>query len=259
MSSTIYSVQSLYGLIGYPLIHSFSQDYYNRKFESEGINAMYLNFEIEDIGQFMEIVAQYPNLKGLNVTAPYKEQVIPYLNELDEDAQVIGAVNVLKVLKDLKNNDVRLKGYNSDVVGFSKSIEPFLDENHNKAMVLGTGGAAKAVSHALQKLGVEVMHISRNKTQATVTYEEITKAMVHDHKIIVNATPLGTYPHVESCPDFPYRFLTQDHIAYDLVYNPEETLFMKKSKEFGATVKNGLEMWLLQGFASYEIWTNDSL
>lgn len=256
MASDIYSVKSLYGLIGYPLIHSFSQDYYNRKFESEGVDAMYLNFEIEDIGQLMEIIAQYPNLKGLNVTAPYKEQVIPFLSELDEDAKAIGAVNVIKIIKDHKKNDVKLIGYNSDTVGFGKSIEPFIDNVHRKAMVFGTGGAAKAVSYALKKLDVEVMHVSRNKTHDTVTYEELTKAMVHDHKIIINATPLGMYPNIYSCPDFPFRFLTHNHIAYDLVYNPEETLFMKRANEHGATVKNGLEMWLLQGFASCEIWSN---
>lgn len=244
----------LYGLIGYPLSHSFSMDYFNQKFEAEHIDAHYLNFEIEDIGQFMEVISEYPTLCGLNVTAPYKEQVISYLDSLDDAAHAIGAVNVIKFIRGSKDNELKLRGYNSDFVGFGKSVEPFIDSTHRKAMVLGTGGASKAVTYALNKLGVEVTHVSRRKSASTVTYEELTKAMIHEHKLIINATPLGMFPKVDNCPDIPYRFLTSDHVCYDLIYNPEETLFMQRAKEHGAQVKNGLEMLLLQAMASYDIW-----
>ncbi len=256
MASSLQDVKKIYGLLGYPLIHSFSKDFFNHKFELEDINAEYLNFELEDIGDLMEVIAQYPHLMGLNVTSPYKEQVLPYLNEVDAHARAIGAVNVIKIVRDSRNGDIFLKGFNSDTIGFRKSIEPLLAEiKHPQAMILGTGGASKAVSHAFEQLGVEVMIVSRKKTAATFTYEELTKAMVHAHPIVVNATPLGTYPNTESCPNFPYRFLSKEHLAYDLVYNPEETLFMKNAKAHGATIKNGLEMLLLQGFAAYDIWT----
>ena len=228
------TTKKLYGLIGYPLAHSFSMDYFNQKFKAEHIDAEYLNFEIEDIGQLMEVISEYPNLDGLNVTAPYKEQVIPYLDSIDDGARNIGAVNVIKFIRNDRENELKLRGYNSDVIGFGKSIEPYIDAKHRQAMVLGSGGASKAVSYALNKFGVEVMHVSRKKSASTVTYEELTKAMVHEH---------------------PYRFLTKEHLCYDLIYNPDETLFMKQSKEHGAEVKNGLEMLLLQGFAAYEIWT----
>lgn len=249
-----HSSKKLYGLIGYPLAHSFSMDYFNQKFKAENIDAEYLNFEIEDIGHLMEVISEYPNLSGLNVTSPYKEQVIPYLDSIEDSARAIGAVNVIKFIRNDKENELKLRGYNSDVIGFGKSIEPYIDNEHKRAMVLGTGGASKAVSYALNKLGVEVTHVSRKKSASTVIYEEITKAMVHEHKIIINATPLGMFPNVDTCPDFPYRFLTKDHVCYDLIYNPDETLFMRNCQAQGAEVKNGLEMLLLQGFASYEIW-----
>lgn len=245
-----------YGLIGFPLIHSFSRDYFNQKFESEGINAEYINFEIEDINSLMEIVSEYPTLNGLNVTAPYKEKVIPFLTELDDNARAIGAVNVIKILRDPKTNEVTgLKGFNSDKPGFSQTMEPLLTPKRQHALVLGTGGAAKAVAKALEDFDIGVQFVSRQKSASTVTYEEITRAMVTKHKIVVNATPLGKYPDINQCPDFPYRFLTKDHLCYDLTYNPDETLFMKNSKAQGAQVKNGLEMLLLQAFISYAIWT----
>lgn len=253
--ATTNTPKTVYGLIGYPLTHSFSIDYFNHKFHAEDINAEYINFEIEDIGDLMEIIAEQPQLNGLNVTSPYKEQVLPYMSKLDESAQVVGAVNVIKFVKDPKDGHLELHGYNSDVMGFYRSIESLLNENRKKAMVLGTGGASKAVAHALKQLGVEVTLVSRQKTAQTVVYEEITKAMVHAHKIIINATPLGKFPDVDKCPDFPYKFLTRDHLCYDLIYNPEETLFMKNARKMGAEVKNGLEMLLLQAFESYSIWT----
>ena len=250
--------KNLYGLIGYPLVHSFSRDFFNRKFIAEDIDAQYINFEIEDLGLLMEVIAEYPNLNGLNVTAPYKEAVISYLDSLDEDASKIGAVNVIKFIRDAQTGDlIELRGYNSDVVGFGRTIDGILTPQRTSAMVLGTGGAAKAVSAALLKHGIDVQLVSRRKSEHIVVYEEITRAMVANYKIIVNATPLGKYPIDDQCPDFPYRFLTREHICYDLVYNPEETLFMKRSAKYGAETKNGIEMLLLQAFDSYDIWTTD--
>ena len=254
--ASLLDYEHLYGLIGYRLGHSFSRDYFNHKFEEEGVNAHYVNFELDDIGEFMEVVSEYPNLCGLNVTTPYKEQVMPYLASLDPDAEAVGAVNVIKFIRDDKGELVELRGYNSDTIGFGRSMEALITPSRDKALVLGTGGAAKAVCHALRKLGVEPQLVSRQKSASTVTYEELTRAMVATAKIVVNATPVGMYPNVDECPDFPYRFLGKEHLCYDLIYNPDETLFMKRSREAGAKVKNGLEMLLLQAFASYEIWNS---
>lgn len=251
------SYQHLYGLIGYPLVHSFSRDFFNQKFIAEGTDALYMNFEIEDLGLLMEIIAEYPNLNGLNVTAPFKEAIIPYLDSLDADAQEIGAVNVVRFIRDKKTGELELRGYNSDVVGFEKTIDGILTPERTSAMVLGTGGAAKAVRAALQRHGIEVQLVSRRKSEHTLVYEEITRAMVANYKIIVNATPVGKYPNDDECPDFPYRFLSKGHICYDLIYNPEETLFMKHSAAYGADTKNGIEMLLLQAFDSYDIWTRE--
>lgn len=247
----------LYGLIGYPLVHSFSRDFFNRKFLAEDIDAQYINFEIGDLGQLMEVIAEYPNLNGLNVTAPYKEAVIPYLDSLDDDASAIGAVNVIKFVRDETGTLVELRGYNSDVMGFEKTLGSILTPEHTHAMVLGTGGAAKAVSTAFRRHGVEVQLVSRRKSEHIMVYEEITRAIVAAHQIIVNATPLGKYPDDNLCPDFPYRFLTSKHLCYDLIYNPEETLFMKRAAKYGAQTKNGIEMLLLQAFDSYDIWTEN--
>lgn len=245
---------TLYGLLGYPLGHSFSRNYFNNKFEAEDIDAEYINFEIPDINMLMEVISEYYNLNGLNITIPYKEQVIPFLDELDEDAANIGAVNVIKIIH--KNNDLILKGYNSDVVGFCDSISPLIKPHMKKALILGTGGAAKAVCYGLKKLGIESQFVSRKKTENTITYPEINKDIIDEHHIIVNTTPLGMYPNVDDCPDIPYELLTEKHLCYDLLYNPDETLFMKNAKGYGATVKNGLEMLLLQAFVSYEIWNS---
>ena len=243
-----------YGLIGYPLKHSFSRNYFNEKFASENIDAEYVNFEIEDITAFKRIIDGNPNLCGMNVTIPYKEQVIPYLNELDPaTAKRIGAVNVIKIIRDGKK--VQLIGYNSDILGFSHSIEPYLQPRHKKALILGTGGASKAVFCGLEDLGVESTFVSRTKKGANLlTYDELTPEIMAEHLVIVNCTPVGMYPNVDFCPDIPYECLTPDHLLYDLLYNPDETLFMKKGAEQGATVKNGLEMLLLQAFESWGIW-----
>lgn len=243
-----------YGLIGYPLKHSFSISYFNEKFQSENIDAEYVNFEIPRIEDFMEVVEENPNLRGLNVTIPYKEQVIPHLDELDKDTAKIGAVNVIKIIPQGKG-DVKLVGYNSDIIGFTRSIEPLLQSHHVKALILGTGGASKAVFHGLANLGIEATFVSRTKKSNDIlTYQELTPEIMQEHTVIVNTTPLGMYPNVDACPDIPYDQLTPNHLLYDLLYNPHETLFMKKGMERGATVKNGLEMLLLQAFVSWEIW-----
>ena len=244
--------EKLYGLLGYPLVHSFSQNYFNQKFESENIDAEYINFEIPDVGMLMEVVAENENLNGLNVTIPYKEQVIPFLDEIDPAASEVGAVNVIKFIRG--KDGLRLKGYNSDIIGFTDSIKSLLKPHHQSALVLGTAGAAKAVSYSLRKLGLEVQLVSRRKSANTLVYEELTKNDLKNHKVIVNTTPLGMYPNVDTCPDIPYRYLTSQHLCYDLIYNPDETLFLKNSRLAGAQVKNGLEMLLLQAFASYSIW-----
>lgn len=244
----------LFGLIGFPLTHSFSKTYFNRKFAAEGIDAEYLNFEIPDIGDLMEVISEYPELSGLNVTIPYKEQIMPYLDELDEDAAKIGAVNVVKCIRD--GNDLKLKGFNSDVIGFADSIFSLLNPARHKALILGTGGAAKAVARSFDKLGIEWKMVSRNERPDCLTYSELDREVIEKHKIIVNATPVGMYPNVNAAPDIPYQYLTSEHLCYDLLYNPDITMFMRKAKEHGAEVKNGLEMLLLQAFASWSIWNS---
>jgi len=242
-----------YGLIGYPLKHSFSIGYFNEKFKSEGIDAEYVNFEIPDIKAFKAIIDENPNLCGMNVTIPYKEQVIPFLDELSENAAAIGAVNVIKIIR--QKGKVKLVGYNSDIIGFSQSIEPFiLKGNHKKALILGTGGASKAIFHGLKNLGLEGTYVSRIKEPGKLTYEELTPEIMTENTIIVNCTPVGMYPNDSFCPDIPYELLTPKHLLYDLIYNPDTTLFMKKGTERGAKTKNGLEMLLLQAFAGWEIW-----
>lgn len=241
-----------YGLIGYPLGHSFSRNYFNEKFENEGIDAKYINFEIPHIEDLTEILDTTPELKGLNVTIPYKEKVISYLDFISPEATAIGAVNVIKV--EHKGNDVKLKGYNSDVIGFTRSIEPFLEPCHKKALILGTGGASKAINYGLKSLGLETVYVSRFERSGTIQYDKITPEIIKEYNVIVNCTPVGMYPHTDECPELPYETMDSHTLLYDLIYNPDETLFMKKGKEQGATVKNGLEMLLLQAFASWDFW-----
>jgi len=243
-----------YGLIGYPLKHSFSISYFNEKFESENIDAEYVNFEIDDIKKFTKVIDENPNLNGINVTSPYKEQIIPYLNDLDKQtAKRIGAVNVVKIIRQSKK--VRLVGYNTDIIGFTQSLEPIIEPQHKKALILGTGGASKAIVCGLEDLGIESAFVSRTKkSKKILTYEELTPEVMDEYKVIINCTPVGMYPLVDNCPNIPYELLTPQHLLYDLLYNPDETLFMKKGAEQGAVVKNGLEMLLLQAFASWEIW-----
>lgn len=244
-----------YGLIGYPLAHSFSISYFNEKFESEGIDAMYENFEIPQIDDVKEIIDSNPDLKGLNVTIPYKQQVLKYIKELSPEAKAIGAVNVIRI--EHKGNKTVLKGFNSDVIGFTKSIEPILNTYHKKALILGTGGAAKAVQYGLQSLGIETLFVSRTKKKNAITYEEVTADIVREYNVIVNCTPVGMYPHIDECPKLPYEAMDSHTLLYDLLYNPDETKFLRLGAERGATVKNGLEMLLLQAFVSWEIWNGE--
>ena len=241
-----------YGLIGYPLGHSFSVNYFNQKFADEGINAKYINFEIADVEQIIEVLAANPELKGLNVTIPYKERVIEFLDQLSPEARAIGAVNVIRVTHD--GDKIHMKGFNSDVIGFTQSIEPMLESYHKKALVLGTGGASKAICFGLKSLGLETVCVSRYERPETICYKDITPEVVAEYNVIVNCTPVGMFPHSNECPQLPYEALDEKNILYDLVYNPDTTLFMKKGAERGAQVKNGLEMLLLQAFASWEMW-----
>ena len=242
-----------YGLVGYPLKHSFSIGYFNEKFSSEKIEAEYINFEIPDINNFPEIIQANPNLHGLNVTIPYKEKVIPYLDELDKQTAAIGAVNVIKIIRN-KGGKPKLIGYNSDIIGFTQSIQPLLQSHHKKALILGTGGASKAVFHGLKNLGIEAKFVSRTARFGMLTYEELNAEIIKEYTVIVNSTPVDMYPKVDACPDIPYEAITSEHLLYDLLYNPNITLFMKKGEAKGAVTKNGLEMLLLQAFAAWEIW-----
>ena len=242
-----------YGLIGYPLGHSFSISYFNQKFQDEAIDAVYENFEIPTIDTLPEILDSNPNLRGLNVTIPYKEKVIPFLDTVSPEARAIGAVNVIRVTHD--GNKIKLKGFNSDVIGFTQSIEPMLDKKwHKKALILGTGGASKAIDYGLRNLGLETVFVSRYERPGTIQYASITPDVVQEYNVIINCTPIGMYPKTEECPPLPYEAMDQHTILYDLIYNPDETLFMKLGAEHGAQTKNGLEMLLLQAFASWEFW-----
>ena len=242
-----------YGLIGYPLGHSFSISYFNQMFQDEGIDAVYENFEIPTIDALPEVLDSNPNLRGLNVTIPYKEKVLPFLDSVSPEARAIGAVNVIRVTHE--GNNVKLKGYNSDVIGFTKSIESMLDKKwHKKALILGTGGASKAIDYGLRNLGLETVFVSRYERPGTIQYSTITPEVIHEYNVVVNCTPMGMYPKTEVCPLLPYEAMDQHTILYDLIYNPDETKFMKLGKKYGAQTKNGLEMLLLQAFASWEFW-----
>ncbi|MGN0282987.1 MAG: shikimate dehydrogenase family protein [Prevotella sp.] len=241
-----------YGLIGYPLGHSFSISYFNQKFADEGLDAVYENFEIPSINTLTEVIETNPNLRGLNVTIPYKEKVMPFLDVVSPEARAIGAVNVIKVEHEGKNTI--LKGYNSDVIGFTRSIEPMLEKHHKKALILGTGGASKAIQYGLKSLGLESVFVSRYDRPDTIQYKEVTPEIVKEYNVIVNCTPCGMYPHTEECPELPYEAMDDRTILYDLIYNPDVTLFMKNGEKYGATTKNGLEMLLLQAFASWDFW-----
>ncbi len=245
-----------YGLLGYPLTHSFSKRFFTEKFEKENIDSTYDNFEIDNINKFPEVVKNNPEVVGFNVTIPYKEQVIPFLDELNDSAAEIGAVNTIKVKRN--GDSVYLKGYNTDTHGFEKSLSPLLKDHHRKALILGTGGASKALKYVLNKLGIEFISASIEELKDNeIHYEDIDKEMMKERLLIINATPLGTYPKVDTFANIPYEYITDKHLLFDLVYNPEVTQFMAKGKERGATVKNGYDMLLGQALRSYEIWNSE--
>ncbi|HBG56414.1 shikimate dehydrogenase family protein [Proteiniphilum sp. UBA1028] len=247
-----------YGLIGFPLKHSFSAQFFAEKFERERIDAEYLNFEIEDIHEIRRVILFHQHLKGLNVTIPYKEKVIPFLHDISPEAKKIGAVNVIRV--DRKPGDMyfyQLTGYNTDYIGFRDSLCPLLNPAvHRKALILGTGGASKAVAQALRDLGIEWRYVSRSAGKDKLTYDALSREMLSTHLLIVNASPVGTFPHVDACPDIPYQYLGSNHLLYDLVYNPEESLFLKKGRTQGATTKNGREMLEIQARTAWKIWNS---
>ncbi|WP_242155047.1 shikimate dehydrogenase family protein [Aestuariivivens sediminis] len=242
------------GLLGKNISYSFSRAYFKNKFESERITDWsYENFDIDHIEAFATILKNTPNLKGLNVTTPYKLAVIPYLDQLDKQAQEIGAVNTIRV-----TGDGKLVGYNTDCYGFEKSIAPLLNSNHNSALILGTGGASKAIAYGLKHLGIPYKYVSRTASNhVSYTYDDLTETIIKQHFIIINCTPLGTFPNVKACPDIPYGGITENHVLYDLIYNPNETSFLRKGKEHGATICNGLKMLELQAEKSWSIWNLD--
>lgn len=240
-----------FGLIGKPLVHSFSQHYFTQKFQEESIDAAYGLYELDKI-EDLKLLLQQKAFSGLNVTIPYKQSVLPYLAELDETARAVGAVNVIKFVR--RSGEIVLKGYNSDVIGFHDSLVPLLRPYHKRALVFGTGGASKAVEYVLHRLGIEVQLVSRQAKDSVLSYEQITPEVLQSYQLLVNATPLGTFPHVDTCVDIPYQNITNKHLLYDLVYNPQETLFLRYGKERGAQVMNGYAMLRGQAEAAWEIW-----
>lgn len=241
----------LFGLLGKNISYSFSRGYFTEKFKELNLNKhKYVNFDLQNIEDLPDVIDENQDLKGINVTIPYKEAVIPFLNKLDKTAKKIGAVNTIKFTK--RGN---LKGYNSDVVGFENSIFPLIKKHHTKALILGTGGASKAIAYAFKKNKIEYKFVSRNpEGKKQISYDSLTKELIEKYTIIVNSTPLGTSPDIEKCPNIPYQYITDKHILYDLIYNPAETTFLSKGKEKGAVIKNGLEMLQLQAEESWRIW-----
>ena len=241
----------LYGLIGKPLAHSTSMVRFNKFFREQHINAHYNNYELESVEDVTKLIEKYPNLCGFNVTIPYKQDIIPYLNRLDETAKAIGAVNTVKVLH--RDGGVEMVGYNTDWTGFTKSFGELL-EGHSKALILGTGGVSKAVKYALDKMGIENKFVSRSSNFDIMGYYELSPSVMEEYDVIVNCTPMGMWPDVNQCPDIPYTFLSDKHLLLDVIANPDETMFMKKGREHGATAKGGKDMLEQQAVAAWEIW-----
>ncbi|MBL7704853.1 MAG: shikimate dehydrogenase [Taibaiella sp.] len=237
----------VYGIIGKSLQHSFSPRYFNNKFSDYNIDAVYEAFELENIDAFPGLLRQ-KQLAGINVTIPYKEQVIPFLDELDPSAESIGAVNCIQAHKG------RLVGYNTDITGFTRSLQPLLKAQHRRALVLGTGGAAKAIQQGLQQLDIPYTVVSRSGVPGTISYPQIDEQVMNTHPIIINTTPLGTFPDITEKPDLPYDYLNTNHLLYDLVYNPEITAFLQEGRQRAAQVKNGFEMLCIQAEAGWDIW-----
>lgn len=239
---------TLYGLTGYPLGHSFSQRFFREKFAREGVDADYLNFEMEDVAGMRKVVEEHPELRGFNVTIPHKQAVMALLDDIDADAVAIGAVNTVRVDKG------HLTGFNSDFIGFGESLKPLLKPHHVKALILGTGGASKAVVYALQRMGIDTIYVSRSPKEGQLAYADLIPEIMSEYKLIVNCSPVGMFPHVDAAPEIPYQYLTPGHLLYDLVYNPPVTRFMDLGRKQGATVKNGQEMLERQALASYGFW-----
>jgi len=239
-----------YGLIGKSLKHSFSKDYFTSKFEKLHIDANYSLCELANIEEIKDVFSK--QWQGLNVTIPYKEQIIPFLNEVDDLATKIGAVNTIQFSK--KEGQTWLKGFNTDVIGFETTLKPLLQTHHTRALVLGTGGASKAVTYVLTKLNIPYVYVSREAGLNKLGYDELTSEIISTHTLIINTTPLGMFPDLESYPDIPYKAIGEKHLLYDLVYNPVKTQFLLQGETRGATIKNGLEMLINQAEAAYEIW-----
>lgn len=239
------------GLLGRNISYSFSRAYFKKKFEEENIkDTSYENFDIASIDLFPSIIENTNNLKGLNVTIPYKQDVMPFLDKIDKKAKAIGAVNTIKISKKGK-----LIGYNTDYYGFKKSLEPFIKPHHKKALILGTGGASKAVAYSLKSMGISYKYVSRNLSEGIdFSYDTLSEKDVENHQIIINCTPLGTFPNIDNCPNIPYNAINSNHILFDLIYNPEETKFLKYGKEKQATIINGLNMLKLQAEKAWSIW-----
>jgi shikimate dehydrogenase len=243
-----------FGLIGFPLTHSYSSAYFKDKFLKEGLNDFrYELFPLKGLSELPELIDSNPYLMGLNVTIPYKVSVIQMLQHLDKIAEEVGAVNTISILR--SEGKVILKGYNTDVIGFETSLIPLLKDWHKKALVLGTGGASKAVGYVLDKLGIPATFVTRKPSnESHISYEQLNKVVMKDHQLVIQTTPLGKYPDIETFPHIPYEFLTSEHLLYDLNYNPGTTRFMHLGAEHGAEVKNGLQMLHLQADASWNIW-----
>jgi len=261
-----------YGLIGYPLSHSFSKKYFADKFEKEHISdSGYHLFPIEHISELRGLLKKHPDLLGLNVTIPYKQSVLKYLDWIEDDAKKIGAVNCIRIHAEspvdacfdgevgIVGHDFRLEGFNTDMYGFEHSLKPLLKDRYDRALVLGDGGAAQAVKCVLENLGITFTVVTRKPLEGGILFKDLTQKNIKDNLIIINTTPLGMAPHVDEYPPIPYEAITDDHLLYDLVYNPEKTIFLQKGEEKGATIKNGLEMLILQAEKSWEIWSAKDL
>jgi shikimate dehydrogenase len=242
----------LFGLIGYPLGHSFSASYFADKFSREGIDAEYRNFPLDDIRSFAGLVEQETGLRGLNVTVPYKQEIIPFLQSLSTSAEEVGAVNTITFVR--SGGELKLAGDNTDVIGFRRSLEENLDSHHYGALVLGSGGSSKAVCKVLEKMGIAHTLVSRKRGKDRITYSDLDEEKMHRFPIIINTTPLGMYPHVDNSPDIPYEHLGPGHLLFDLVYNPALTRFLERGKNQGAKYVNGYDMLVYQAEASWEIW-----
>ena len=243
-----------YGLIGNNIDYSFSKTFFNSKFKKEESNNSYENFDISDLSQLSEVLLKNPKLKGLNVTIPYKESIIKYLDRIDSNAQKIGAINTIKI-----TSEGKLIGYNTDYIGFKESLKNLLPISKKNALVLGTGGASKAIVYALKSLNYKVTQVSRVKKEGITTYAELNKEVMIQHQLIINCTPLGTFPNIDQYPSIPYQYVTKNHLMFDLTYNPLETMFIKLSKEQGARISNGLKMLEFQAEEAWSIWKANNI